>query len=147
MKKISKNITFYEATKSDTAIKLGIDNTPDAEQLANMKNIAEKMFEPLRKGLGNKSIGLSNFFRSKELNKKIPGSSTTSQHCKGEAIDIDADIYPKSKITNAQIFHYIKNNLEFDQLIWEYGDDIEPAWVHASLKRNGKNRKMILRIK
>ena len=147
MTNISKNITFYEAIKSDTAIKLKIDNTPNSEQILNMEYVAKNVFESLRKGLGNKSIGISNFFRSLQLNKAIKGSSPTSQHCKGEAIDIDADIYPKSKITNSQIFNYIKNNLDFDQLIWEYGNDINPSWVHVSLKRIGKNIKMTLIIK
>jgi zinc D-Ala-D-Ala carboxypeptidase len=137
---ISKNISYTEATKSATAIKRGIDNTPDSIALANMRYIAEKVFQPVR-GRFCVPIAITSFYRSPALNRAIGGSST-SQHCKGEAMDLDADVY--GVITNRYIFNYIKDNLEFDQLIWEFGDDKEPAWVHVSLKKNGVNRKQIL---
>lgn len=139
--RISKHVSYKEATKSKTAIQNGIDNTPDTIQLANMRNVAENIFEQVR-GRFCVPIFVSSFFRSEELARFIPGSSTKSQHCKGEAMDLDADVY--GMITNRDIFDYIKDNLEFDQLIWEHGDDKDPAWVHVSLKRNGYNRKEIL---
>lgn len=139
--RVSKNISYGEATKSATAIKKGIDNTPDAEQLANMRYIAENIFEKVR-GHFKCPIAVSSFFRCAELNKAV-GSKITSQHGKGEAMDLDADVY--GIITNKCIYNYIKKNLEFDQLIWEFGDDNNPAWVHVSLTQNGSNRKQCLK--
>lgn len=144
MTKVSEHITLAEATKSQAAIRHGIDNTPNDEQLAAMKYVATRVFEPLRIAMGNKSIAITSFFRSPEVNKKI-GGSTTSQHCKGQAMDIDADVF--GGMTNAEIFRYIYNHLEFDQLIWEYGNESEPAWVHVSLKEEGDNRKQSLMVK
>lgn len=138
---ISENISFTEATKSQTAQRRGIDNTPSEEVLANMRLVAEKCFQPLRKMYGE-PIGISSFYRSKELNKAI-GGSATSDHCLGRAIDIDADIY-NNGITNAMIFDWLRENVEFDQLIWEYGTDQNPAWVHVSY-REGENRGMVLK--
>ena len=143
MENISKHITVAEATKSQNAVRAGIDNTPNAEQLTAMKLVAEKCFEPLRVWYG-KPIGISSFFRNSDVNKLAKGSKT-SQHVKGEAIDIDADLF-NNGITNAEIFNYIKDNLEFDKLIWEYGTDKNPAWVHVSYSAKG-NRKQILYIK
>ena len=134
---VSKNISYKEATHSTTAKRLGIDNTPDAEQFSNMIYVAENVFQPIREHF-NVPIYISSFFRSEALNKAIQGSSS-STHMKGEAMDLDADVY--GGVTNAQIFHYIKDNLEFDQLIWEFGTDEEPAWVHVSLsKRTNRNQ-------
>lgn len=138
--KISEHISYQEATKSRTAIKNGIDNTPDEETLKRMKTVAEKVFEPVRDHLCV-PIGISSFYRSAELNKKI-GGSTTSSHVKGEAIDLDADMLGLT--TNKDIFDYIKDHLEFDQLIWEYGTDKEPNWVHVSY-REENNRNQILK--
>jgi zinc D-Ala-D-Ala carboxypeptidase len=140
MKNISTHITYAEATKSQEAIRLGLNNNPNPEQLANMRRVAQSIFEPLRKHFG-KPIGISSFFRSAEINKHV-GGSLTSQHCTGEAIDIDADIF--GKLTNRDIFYYIKNSLTFDQLIWEFGGIDNPAWVHVSFKASG-NRNMILK--
>jgi hypothetical protein len=136
---ISKNITYKEATHSTTAKRLGIDNTPNAEQFSNMVYVAENVFQPIREHFGV-PIYVSSFFRSEALNSAIRGSSS-STHMKGEAMDLDADVF--GKVTNAQIFHYIKDNLEFDQLIWEFGTEDEPAWVHVSLSK-GNNRNQIL---
>jgi len=134
---VSKNISYKEATHSTTAKRLGIDNTPNAEQFSNMVYVAEGIFQPLREHFGV-PIYISSFFRSEALNTAIRGSAS-STHKKGEAMDLDADVY--GKITNAQIFHYIKDNLEFDQLIWEFGTEDNPAWVHVSLsKRNNRNQ-------
>lgn len=139
MERISKYVSYDEATKSQTAIRNKIDNKPNTEEINNMKYVASKVFDKVREHFGI-PLKVSSFFRCKKLNTAV-GGSATSQHMTGEAIDIDAD---GSSITNAQVFDYIKNNLDFDQLIWEFGDKKNPAWVHVSLKRNGKNRKQIL---
>ena len=136
---ISDHISLKEAIRSNTAKRLGIDNMPDNETLVTMQVTAQHVFEPLRQHF-NEPIYISSFYRCKELNTAIGGSSK-SQHCRGEAIDID-DVY--SKATNADFFNYIKDRLEFDQLIWEFGDDESPDWVHVSYSL-GKNRMRILK--
>lgn len=138
--KISKHISYTEATKSKTAIKYGINNKPSDSIIKVMKETALNIFEPLREYFGV-PIAVTSFYRSKELNSKLKGS-LTSQHCTGEAMDLDADVL--GMITNRDIFNYIKDNLEFDQLIWEFGNDKEPAWVHVSYSRNN-NRGIILK--
>ncbi|HEY5587562.1 MAG TPA: D-Ala-D-Ala carboxypeptidase family metallohydrolase [Candidatus Paceibacterota bacterium] len=140
MDRLSEHLTLAEATKSQQAVRLGISNNPNKKQLEAMILIAIKVFEPIRKHF-NTVIGVSSFFRGEILNTLI-GGSNTSQHCKGEAMDIDADIF--GKLTNKQIFDFAKLNLSFDQLIWEYGNDSQPDWVHISYSENG-NRKQILR--
>jgi zinc D-Ala-D-Ala carboxypeptidase len=142
-KNISDNVTYSEGIKSQTAVRLGIKNDPNPEQLANMQHVANNVFEKVRKHFGI-PLTVSSFFRSKALNDATKGASATSQHMTGEAMDIDAD---GSSITNKQVFDFIKNNLDFDQLIWEFGNATNPAWVHVSLKRVGKNRKQVLTIK
>lgn len=139
-KTISKHISYKEAVRSNTAKRRGIDNTPSGLELEAMINVAEKVFEPLREHFGC-PILINSFFRSIKLNKAIGGSSR-SQHCKGEAMDLDDTL---GGVKNSEIWAYIKNNLEFDQLIWEFGDTEEPNWVHVSLKLNGENRKQCLR--
>jgi hypothetical protein len=141
--KLSEHLTLSEVTKSDTAKRLGIDNNPTPEHLANLKLLAENIFEPIRKHFG-KPIFLSSGYRSKALNSAVPGSSSTSQHCSGEALDLDQD-GKQTGVTNKMIFEYIKNNLNFDQLIWEFGTDSNPDWVHVSWESTGKQRKMILK--
>ena len=137
---ISKHISDKESTRSITAIRLGIDNIPNNEQLNNMKTIAEKVFEPLREWVGG-PIKINSFFRCPELNKSIGGSSK-SQHCKGQAIDID-DTF--GRVTNAEMYHFIKDHLDFDQMIWEFGDDDNPDWVHVSYVSEKKNRRRCLK--
>lgn len=136
MENISKHISFIEATQSPTATKLGINNNPDKAQLESMQLVAEKCFEPLRLWYG-KPIKVNSFFRSDLLNRAVKGS-LTSQHKKGEAIDLDAG----SKEENKKLFDWIKNNLDFDQLLNEYNY----SWVHVSYSKT-KNRKQILIIK
>jgi len=136
---ISKHITYKEATNSNTAIRRGIKNIPNNKQLAAMKLVAEKVFEPLRTHF-NTPIRINSFFRCYDLNKAI-GGSTTSQHEQGEAIDMDAT----NGVTNKQLYDYIRDNLEYDQLIWEFGTDKEPDWVHVSYNSDGKNRKQQLK--
>ena len=139
MKKISKHITYKEGTRSVTALRLGIENLPNDYELQNMELIAEKVFEPLRQAV-NGPIKINSFFRCEELNKAIGGSSR-SQHCQGRAIDID-DVY--GYVSNSYMYYYIKDNLDFDQLIWEFGTDTEPDWVHVSYVDSDSNRKRCL---
>ena len=140
---ISEHISYKEATKSATAIRHGIKNKPNASQLKNMKLLAENVFEPLRKAMGDHPIKVHSFFRSVKLNEKI-GGAKGSQHCanKGAAIDIDLDNHPNFE--NCQAFDYIKNHLTFDQLIFEYGNKYNPDWIHVSYNLKN-NRKQILR--
>jgi hypothetical protein len=142
MEKISEHISYKEGIFSATATRLGIDNKPSDYELKNMEIIAQNIFEPLRKWVGG-PIKINSFFRSKELNKKI-GGSKTSQHCEGRAIDID-DVYGHK--TNAEMFEYIKENLDFDQLIWEFGTAENPEWVHVSYISQQGNRNRILKAK
>ena len=139
--KLSENLTLREAIKSNTATRLGIKNEPEQWEINNLRAVAENIFQPVRDHFGV-PIGVSSGYRCKELNKAI-GGSKYSQHMIGEALDIDADIY--GRVTNAEIFNYIKNNLEWDQMIWEFGDDEEPNWVHVSYKETGQNRKQLRR--
>jgi zinc D-Ala-D-Ala carboxypeptidase len=138
--KISKHISGREAIESYTAKRRGIENIPSEYQLTNMIAIAENVFEPLRKWVGG-PIKINSFFRSPELNKAIGGSSK-SQHCEGRAIDIDDTYGWKS---NAEMYNYIKNNLDFDQLIWEFGTDDNPDWVHVSYVSVDGNRRRCLK--
>ncbi len=140
--KISAHLSLKEVIKSNTATRHGIDNTPTDEHLANLKAVAENVFEPLREWHG-KPIGISSGYRSKALNTAIKGSKT-SQHCFGQALDIDADMF-NNGITNADIFNWIKDNLEWDQMIWEFGTDDEPNWVHVSFVTDRPNRKKLTR--
>jgi zinc D-Ala-D-Ala carboxypeptidase len=137
--KISEHISYKEATHSDTAVRRGIKNEPSSIELKAMKILAKKVFEPLRLHF-NEPIKINSFYRSIALNKQI-GGSKTSQHCKGEAIDLDA----MNGITNKQLYDYIKNNLEFDQLIWEFGTAKNPDWVHVSFTETKVNRKQLLK--
>ena len=138
--KISDNITYAEAIHSQTAKRRGIDNTPTAKQVEVMKLTAENIFEPLRKFVGG-PIKVNSFFRSAELNKAI-GGSKTSQHCKGQAIDID-DVFGYK--TNAEMYNWVKENLDFDQMIWEFGTDMNPNWVHISYVSEEDNRNRCLK--
>ena len=137
---ISKHISYKEGVRSNTATRKGIDNTPNDEQLENMKLVAEQVFEPLRVYV-NGPIKINSFFRCPELNKAIGGSSK-SQHCKGQAVDIDDGGCNK---TNAEMYKYIKDELEFDQMIWEFGTDDNPDWVHISYVSKEDNRNRCLK--
>jgi len=146
---ISANLTLKEVSKSLTATRRGIDNEPQGEHLTNLIKLANNVFQPIREHFG-KPIFVSSGYRSKDLNKAIGGAHkiikgeyvATSQHCKGEALDLDNDGrgYP----SNADIFWYIYDHLEFDQLIFEFGSMENPSWVHVSYKSEG-NRKQVLR--
>ena len=138
--RISEHISLKEGIKSHTATRLNIDNVPSSLDLINMKTIAEKVFEPLRKWV-NGPITINSFYRSPKLNSAI-GGSTSSQHCSGRAFDID-DKYGYK--TNAEMFEYIKCNLDFDQMIWEFGSDDNPDWVHVSYISEDSNRRRCLK--
>ena len=138
--KISDHITYAEAIHSQTAKRKGIDNTPNPNQIEAMKVLAEKVFEPLREWVGG-PIKVNSFFRSPELNTAI-GGSKTSQHCKGQAIDID-DVYGYK--TNSEMYHWVKENLNFDQMIWEFGTDTQPNWIHISYVSEDNNRNRCLK--
>jgi hypothetical protein len=142
---LSTHLSLAEVTYSETAKRAGVSNEPTPAHLEAMKKLAEHIFEPIRTHF-EKPIKVSSGYRSAALNAITPGSSATSQHCKGEALDLDQDGMPTG-VTNKMVFDYIKGNLNFDQLIWEYGTDSNPDWVHVSYSASGTQRKMVLRCK
>jgi len=139
MKKISKHITYKEATHSNYAKQYKIANKPSSEDIENMELLAEKVFEPLREWV-EAPIRVNSMFRSLELNSALKGAPRSS-HMKGQAFDITS----MGGKTNLEMFHYIKSNLDFDQLIWEYGN--EPVWLHVSYVNETENRGQVLVIK
>ncbi len=140
MEKISKHVSYKEGVYSTTALRLGLKNDPSDVHLANMKLIANKIFEPLRMHVGG-PIKINSFYRGPELNAAI-GGSAKSQHCHGQAMDID-DTY--GNMSNADMYKWIKENLNFDQMIWEFGSDLNPDWVHVSYVDPGSNRNRCLK--
>lgn len=139
--KISKHVSYREAIRSNTATRMGLNNHPSAMQVCNMELLCSEVFEPLRANW-EEPIRISSMFRSVALNRAVGGSSS-SQHCKGEAMDIQG----ANGVSNAELYYFIRDNLEFDQLIWEYGTDEQPAWVHVSFTDNKPNRNQTLRIR
>ena len=139
--KLSKNLSLAEVTKSNTAKRLGIDNTPDDWTTENLRKVAEHVFQPLRDAF-KCPIYVSSGYRSSELNAAI-GGSKRSQHMEGRALGLDADVF--GRCTNGGIFRWILNNVTFDQLIWEFGDQDNPDWVHVSFVYDGVNRGRCLR--
>ena len=137
---LSEHLSLAEVTRSESAKRNGISNEPTPEHLENFKLLASHVFEPIRNHF-NIPIHISSGYRSAALNKKI-GGVATSQHCSGEAIDIDMD---NTAITNKQVFDFIKEHVNFDQLIWEFGTTSNPDWVHVSYESTGKQRKQVLR--
>ena len=139
--KLSKNLTLNECLRSGVAERLGIDNVPDDEWVVeNLRQIAERVFQPCRDHFGS-PLYVSSGYRSPELNRAV-GGSKRSQHVQGRALDLDADVF--GGFSNAELFHYIKDNLEFDQMVWEFGDGDNPSWVHVSYVHDGPNRKRCL---
>ena len=141
--KLSAHLDLSEVTRSDSAKRNGISNMPTPEHIENFKLLAEKVFEPIREHFGV-PIRISSGYRSKELNDKTKGASKTSDHCFGRAIDIDND---GTSITNKQIFNFIKDNLKYKQLIFEFGTDENPAWVHVSYDPNNLKNETLKAIK
>lgn len=143
---LSKHLTLAEATRSETAKRLGISNQPTPEHLENMTALAEAIFEPCRTFVG-RPLAVNSLYRSPDLNKAIKGASATSDHCRGAAIDMDCDIYGGS---NRDLFFFIVDNLDFGQLIWEFGQEpdasnsAKPDWVHCSHYVDRPNKKQIL---
>ncbi len=133
---LTKNFTLQEMVFSPTAIKKGISNKPTEQHIKNMQILAEKVLQPIREHM-DCSINVTSGYRAASLNAII-GGSTTSQHCFGQAADLQVEG------RNHEMFKFIKENLEFDQLIWEFGTDSEPSWVHVSYAE-GKNRKQCLK--
>lgn len=142
---ISKYLNYEEATKSQTATRLGINNEPNPQQLESMKYVAVNVFDKVREFVGG-PLHASSFFRSDKLNAAIGGSSKTSQHMKGEAIDIDCDTFGHG--TNQEVFNYIRVNLDYDQVIGEYPDAKGKwSWVHVSLKKSGNRKQVLVKLK
>ena len=141
--KLSAHLDLAEVTRSDSAKRNGISNMPTPEHIENFKLLAEKVFEPIREHFGV-PIRISSGYRSKELNDKTKGASKTSDHCFGRAIDIDND---GTSITNKQIFNFIKDNLKYKQLIFEFGTDENPAWVHVSYDPNNLKNETLKAVK
>lgn len=139
--KLSKNLSLAEVTKSATAKRRGIANEPTTEHIENLKAVAENIFQPIREEFMS-PIFVSSGYRSEALNEAI-GGSKTSQHSTGQALDLDADVY--GVITNADIFNFIIDRLTFDQLIWEFGTDENPDWVHVSFNKENRNRLQVLK--
>lgn len=141
---LSKNLSLAEVTKSATAIKHGIANAPNSLHLTNLKAVATNIFQPCRDYFG-KPLAVTSGYRSEALNDLI-GGSKRSQHSKGEALDLDAQVY--GGLTNRELFMYIKDHLEFDQLIGEFPDDVgEFAWVHCSYKSEGNRGEVLVAYK
>ena len=136
------HFTLAELTRSERAAKLGIANEPSPEHEANLAALAHAVLQPLRDHFGV-PIPISSGYRSPKLNAATPGASVTSQHSLGQAVDIDMK-RGTSSVTNAALFHYIRANLPYDQMIWEGGDKKEPSWVHVSW-RESKRRGSVLR--
>ena len=127
-----KYFTINELTKTST----GISNIPNAEHIANLIYLVENLLDKAREELGM-PITVTSGYRSEAVNRRV-GGVATSQHTKGEAVDLVCK-------DNAKLFNILKK-MNFDQLIWEKGNNIQPAWVHVSLKRIGINRKQVIRL-
>jgi len=140
MKNISTHIVDKKAIYSDTAIRLNIKNEPSDYEISNMVNLANNIFEPLREFVGG-AIKITSMFRCNELNVAI-GGAKRSQHREGRAMDID-DVFGHK--TNAEMFNFIRENLNFDQLVWEFGTDENPNWVHVSYVSDEENRNRCLK--
>lgn len=134
--KLSQHFDLSEFTRSESAKREGLDNTPTSEHLENIKILCEKVLEPIRLRYG--SINISSGYRSKMLNHFI-GGAVNSDHCLGRAVDLDMDDVGTG-VTNKEIFDYIKDNLEIDQLINEFNY----SWIHVGY-RQGANRKQVLK--
>ena len=139
--KISDHCSYREGTYSATAKKHGVDNEPTAKHFEVMKVTAEELFEPLREYVGG-PIRVNSFYRSEELNALLKGGARRSQHMKGQAMDLDA----LGGRSNSEMFMIIKDQLDFDQLIWEGGNYSEPEWIHVSYVSEKENRKQVLKM-
>lgn len=136
--KLSKNFSLAEFTKSQTAVRMGIDNTPEGEHLEAARALFENVVQPVRDHFGPTVINSG--YRGPDLNRAV-GGSASSQHCKGEAVDIEVP-----GVANAEVAQWILDNMEFDQLILEFYTPGIPdsGWVHVSYKADDENRKSVL---
>ena len=134
---LTKNFSLIELTSSETATRRNIDNTPDFSAVNNLRLICTVIMQPLRDWYG-KPIDITSSYRSPQLNMAI-GVSATSDHCFGRAI-----YFTVPREDYKMIFDWVKTNLQFDQLIWEFGDNTAPNWIHVSF-RQGQNRKQVLK--
>tara|TARA_R100001443_G_scaffold117076_1_gene139811 strand:- start:4135 stop:4602 length:468 start_codon:yes stop_codon:yes gene_type:complete len=133
--RLSKNFMLSEFTRSNTAKRLGIENEPNKKDIQNIQNLVTKVLQPIRSGVG--SIRITSGYRSPQLSKAI-GSSSKSQHCKGEAADIQ--YWEDGKMNNKLIYDYIIDNaLDFDQMINEF----DFSWIHISFKSKGNRREVL----
>ena len=139
---LSANFTLKELTKSDTATRLGLDNTPDDEALENLKTLCEKVLQPVREHFG-KSVSVNSAYRSPESNAAV-GGSKTSDHCKGMAADIEI-----VGVANADLAQWIMDNLEYTQLILEFYTPGIPdsGWVHVSYDPNNLKKQELTATK
>jgi len=143
--KISEHLSLAEVIRSETAKRQGISNMPTEEHIANLKKLAENVFEKIRNNF-RCPIYISSGYRSKELNACTPGASATSDHCKGMALDLDQQGHTQN-ITNKEVFDYIKTNLKFKQLIWEGGTEQEADWIHVSYDENNLKNEVLRAVK
>ena len=136
---LTKNFSLNELTKSQTAERKGIDNTPSAEHQENLKSLCTAILQPVRDHFGQ-VVSVSSGYRSPELCTAI-GSKITSQHAKGEAADFEI-----FGVSNKELADWIYYNTQYDQLILEYWNESDPnsGWVHCSFSQ-GQNRKQYLR--
>ena len=137
---LSKNLSLSEVTYSKTALRRNINNTPTEEHIENLKYVAEKVFQPIREHFGV-PIYVSSGYRSKDLNEVI-GGSPRSFHSHGLALDLDQDGRNKG-VSNADVFYFIKENLQFTELIWEFGDETNPNCVHVAIAPGREDEKKI----
>lgn len=139
---LSPNFTLKELTKSDTATRLGLDNTPNDEALENLKLLCEKVLQPVRDHFG-KSVTVNSGYRSPESNAAV-GGSKTSDHCKGQACDLEIDGIP-----NPELAQWIMDNLDYTQLILEFYTQGQPnsGWVHVSYDPNNLKKQELTAVK
>jgi len=139
---LSANFTLKELTKSDTATRLGLDNTPNDEALENLKLLCEKVLQPVRDHFG-KSVTVNSGYRSPESNAAV-GGSKTSDHCKGQACDLEIDGIP-----NPELAQWIMDNLDYTQLILEFYTQGQPnsGWVHVSYDPNNLKKQELTAVK
>jgi len=139
---LSANFTLKELTKSDTATRLGLDNTPDDEALENLKTLCEKVLQPVREHF-DKSVSVNSAYRSPESNAAV-GGSKTSDHCKGMAADIEIP-----SVANADLAQWIMDNLDYTQLILEFYTQGIPdsGWVHVSYDPNNLKKQELTAVK
>ena len=139
--KLSANFSVGELTRSQTATRKGIDNSPNDEQLANLRALCENVLQPIRDHFG-KPVRISSGLRVPELNTAI-GGSTTSDHCKGMAADIEIP-----GVDNKELAEWIGENLEFRQLILEYYDGTpDSGWVHVSYNHDDNKQQVLTATK